>query len=216
MRRRTLNVPLMAVIVLLVVVAPAAIAVLSIDSGANFADHEMFTGNRLGAGSVDVAIDDVVEIVGADPTNRVEAGDPTVFSATNLAPGDHVTGALAVNNNGTLPLRFWVTATATTSSGTLGDWLLFDGWVASDCRRGPAAAERIFTTNVVLGPTAARLIGRSGSSDGSVQELRLEPGDDLVVCVGAHLPLAAPNDVQSATVEVELIVSAEQAVEDNQ
>ncbi len=215
MTGRRLNSPLLALLLLIILAVPAGVAVVSVSSGANFADNERFAGNRLGAGSVDVAIDNVVEdnatLAGA--TDRVEASEPAVFSGTNLAPGDRLTGALAVNNRGTLPLRFWVTAMATTSTGELADWLLFDGWVAADCRTGPEGADRVFNTNVVLGSTHARLIG---DSTGVEDELRLEPGEDLVVCVGAHLPLAAPNEVQEASVEVELIVAAQHAVEDGE
>lgn len=208
MSRRRMNSPLLVLVLFVVLALPAGIAVMSVDSGANFADNERFSGNRLGAGSVDVAIDDVIEVTDAS-ARQVRSSDPTVFSATNLAPGDRVTGALSVNNDGTLPLRFWVTAKATSSSGDLGDWLLFDGWVAADCGRGLDGADQVFNTNVALNSQHARLIG---DSTGVEQELRLEPGDDLVVCVGAHLPLAAPNEVQSARVEVELIVAAEHAV----
>lgn len=212
MNRRRLNSPLVVLVLLVILALPAGIAVVSVGSGASFADDERFTGNRLGAGSVDIAIDDVIDVTGGN-NDRIRSSDPSVFSASNLAPGDHLTGALSVSNDGTLPLRFWVTAKATTSSGDLGDWLLFDGWVAGDCRSGRERADRTFGTNVVLGPQHARLIGETTRSDG---ELRLEPGDDLVVCIGAHLPLAAPNDVQSATVEVELIVAAQNAVEEDE
>ncbi len=206
---RRLNVPLVIVLLLLLAL-PAGIAAVSVGSGANFADDERFTGNRLGAGSVDIAIDDTVRVDASGP-NVVRSSDPTLFSASNLAPGDRLTGALAVNNNGTLPLRFWVTAKAATSTAALGDWLLFDGWVANDCRAGPEAAVEVFTTNVVLGPQHIRMIGDPTGRD--EEELLLDPGDELVVCLGAHLPLAAPNEVQAAAVEVELIVAAEHALD---
>lgn len=212
MSRHRLNSPLQAIILLAVLALPAGIAVTSVGSGANFADNERFTGNRLGAGTVDIVIDDVIDVTGGT-ADQVQASDPAVFSASNMAPGDHLTGALSVNNNGTLPLRYWVTARATTSSGALGDWLLFDGWIASDCRSGLEGAGRVFYTNVVLGRQHARLIGGPTESD---DELRLDPGEDAVVCVGAHLPLAAPNDVQSASVEVELVVAAQHALEEGQ
>ena len=210
MNRRRLNSPMLVLVLLAILALPAGIAVVSVGSGASFADNESFTGNRLGAGSVDIAIDDAIAVSGGD-ADQTRSSDPSVFSASNLAPGDHLTGALSVSNQGTLPLRFWVTAKATTSSGDLGDWLLFDGWVAADCRTGRERADQTFGTNVVLGSQYARLIGEATGSDG---ELRLEPGDDLVVCIGAHLPLAAPNEVQSASVEVELIVAAQQAVDE--
>ena len=209
MNQRRLSTPIIALVVLGALALPAGVAVLSLSSGANFADDERFTGNRLGAGSVEVAVSrSDVDQVGP---GRVSNADPAMFSATNLAPGDHVTGALAVDNNGTLPLRFWVTAKAATSAGALSDWLLFDAWVGDDCRAGLDAADQVHTTNLVLGPTHARLIGDPTSTG---DELRLEPGEELVVCVGAHLPLAAPNEVQAATVDVELIVAAQHALTD--
>ena len=213
MSRRRLNSPLLVVLLLMVVVVPAGIAAVSIGSGANFADNERFTGNRLGAGTVDVAIDDVIKVTDRNTSRTVQSSDPSVFSATNLAPGDRLTGALVINNSGTLPLRFWVTAKATTPSSALADWLLFDGWVATDCRTGLEGADRVSSTNVVLGANHARLIGHS---TGSGNELRLEPGSELVVCVGANLPLSAPNEVQAATVEMELIVNAEHALDEGE
>ena len=211
MSRRKLNTPMLAVLLLLLLGLPVGIGVASIGSGANFADNERFVGNRLGAGSVDVEINDRIDTSAIGSTNsQLDTSKPTVFSAANLAPGDQVTGALLVNNDGTLPLRFWVTAKATTSSGNLGDWLLFDGWVAADCRRGLDGANQVFSTNVVLGATHTRMIG---TDFGAAGELRLEPGEESVVCLGAHLPLAAPNEVQAASVEVELIVVAQHALD---
>ncbi len=208
-RRRSL--PTLAIVVLVVLGLPAGIAVVSTESGANFADDERFTGNRLGAGSVDIAVDGSIDGSRDGAGRQTATGDPSAFSATNLAPGDRLTGALEVNNAGTLPFRFWITANAATSTRALGDWLLFDGWAAADCRTGPDEADRVFKTNVVLGPAHVPLIG---DADDPGDGLRLEPGEGLVVCVGAHLPLAAPNEVQSARVEVELLVRAQHALEE--
>ena len=210
MRWRRPGSPIPVLVVLAALALPAGIAAVSVGSGATFADDERFTGNRLGAGSVEVAIDEVD--VSDEDGRPVTTGDPAVFSAANLAPGDRVTGALAVNNNGTLPLRFWITAKAATSSDALGDWLLFAGWVAPDCRTGPDAADRLYTDQPGhRTPPRSPLIGDATALDG---ELRLDPGQELVVCVGAHLPLAAPNDVQAATLDVELIVAAQHALEE--
>ncbi len=214
MKQERLNsTPLLVLVVLIVLLVPAGVAVLAVDSGANFSDSEQFVGNRLGAGSVDIAVNEVVDATQAASRRRPDAADPAVFTATNMAPGDVVSGRLAINNTGTLPIRYWITAKATTSSSALGDWLLFDGWAADDCTTGPDVAEQTFTTNVVLD---ADHVGLIGTSTGSTDRLVLEPGAAAVMCVGAHLPLSAPNEVQAATVEVELIVYAEHAPEESE
>ncbi len=226
---RDLKTPVMVVIVLLVLALPGGIAMMSTQSGANFADAEQFTGNRLGAGSVDIGlgIGSGGSTGGADGTvqslndpeavaNQQSSSDPQLFSATNLAPGDVATGSLAVNNTGSLPLHFWVVAAAVSSSATLDDWLLFDGWRSANCATPPTNPNLIDRTNVVLSPTFVPMIGQAPQpgqpipTDGTV--LTLQPGESVNVCLAARLPLAAPNEVQSSVVDVELIVNAQQAI----
>ncbi len=225
---KDLKTPIMVVVVALVLALPGAIAMMSTRSGANFADAEQFTGNRLGAGSVDIGLD----IAGGegnggpvdgttqslnDPdavAGQQSSSDSQLFSATNLAPGDVATGSLAVNNAGSLPLNFWVVAAAVSSSATLDDWLLFDGWRSTNCA-SPSSPGTLDTTNVVLSPNFIPMIGRPPTpgqpppTDGSV--LTLQPGESVNVCLAARLPLAATNEVQSSVVDVELIVNAQQA-----
>ncbi len=68
---------------------------------------------------------------------------------------------------------------------------------------------------MVLTPRSVPLIGRAPTpgqpvpTDGSV--LTLRPGESTNVCLAARLPMAAPNEVQSSVVDVELIVIAQQA-----
>lgn len=200
------------VVTLLVVSAVVALPWLltrcALSSDANFADVEEFTGNRLGAGSVEVAVNEAVDVdgvsvLGSRPSTPSE---PRVFSATNMAPGDSVTGALAVGNTGSLPIRYWVTASAGPVSSPLADWLLYDVWRGDRCRDGIAAADEVYITNLIIGSDEVPILGRPGVETSG---LRLEPGQSTTVCLGARLPLAAPNEVQAARLDIELVVFAQ-------
>lgn len=79
-------------------------------SSASFADQEAVTGNRLGAGTLDIGFGDATAI----------------FTAYDLAAGDAVTGNLLVRNDGSLPLRYELTSFA--PAGLLRDVIDITAW----------------------------------------------------------------------------------------
>lgn len=201
--------PTMALLVVMAVIAlPWLLNRCALQSDANFADREEFLGNRLGAGSVEVAVNDAVGVDGVTALNGGPStpSRPQLFSATNMAPGDSVTGALAVGNTGTLPIRYWIAAAADPASSPLANWLLYDVWRAERCRDGLAAADEVYITNLILGGDEVPILGRPGTD---TPGLRLEPGQSTMVCLGARLPLSAPNEIQAARLDIELVVFAQ-------
>ncbi len=207
--RRVRMSPSVSVLVVLAVVAlPWLLSRCALSSDANFADREEFTGNRLGAGSVELAVSEAVDVDGISVLNGrpTTPSAPQPFSATNMAPGDSVTGALAVGNTGTLPIRYWMTASASPASSPLADWLLYDVWRAERCRDGIAAADEVYITNLILGGDEVPILGRPGTD---TPGLRLEPDQSTMVCLGARLPLSAPNETQDARLDIELVVFAQ-------
>jgi hypothetical protein len=195
-------------VVLTVVALPWLLTRCALSSDANFADVEEFTGNRLGAGSVELAVTEAIDVDGISVLNGQPStpSPPQPFSAFNMAPGDSVTGALAVANTGTLPIRYWMTASASPASSPLTDWLLYDVWRGERCRDGIAAADEVYITNLILGGDEVPILGRPGTD---TLGLRLEPDQSTMICLGARLPLSAPNETQAARVDIELVVFAQ-------
>lgn len=182
-RRVILSLALLAV---LIVGIPLMIWLASANSSASFSDAEVMNDNRLGASTLDIEV------------GSAEA----VFDARNLAPGDTVSGHLDVANVGTLPLTLSVSATS--SDGVLADWLLFSVWtVEGSCLPDDLATDRGQPLAVDL-----RISGSGTGSLGSGEPIRLAPGEGLVLCLGAALPLEAGNEVQGQQLGVNLVLDA--------
>ena len=188
---------LIAVAVLLLVLLTVAIPVWlwwnGSSSSASFADSEVLETNRLGAGTIDIEV---------SPTSAA-------FTALNLAPGDMVSGHLLLTNSGSLPLRYWVTATS--SGGLLSQWLLFGVWVGRGQCAPTDTAPRI-VDNLQIGANVAQLVGQP-ARDEAAPAPTLAPGESELICLGATLPLVAPNSVQSQQMDVEIVVNAEHDIE---
>ncbi len=155
-------------------------------SSAAFADSEVFSGNHLGAGTVDISI-----------------GDDTVrFAAVNMAAGDVATGQLGLINRGTLPLRF--TLSASTDGNRLGDVLELVAWTgAATCASAPpTSADRWWPLRATSPDleTGGAETPRSGG---------LAPGESSLLCMRAELPLSAPSSVQGQRLDLLVTVDAE-------
>ena len=188
---------LLAVIVLLLALITLAIPAWlwwnASSSSASFADSEVLETNRLGAGTIDIEV---------SPSSAA-------FTALNLAPGDMVSGHLLLTNSGSLPLRYWITATS--SGGLLSQWLLFGVWVGRSQCAPTDTAPRI-VDNLQIGVNAAQLVGQP-ARDEAAPGPTLAPGESELICLGATLPLVAPNSVQSQQMDVEIVVNAEHDVQ---
>ena len=158
-------------------------------SSAAFADSEVFSGNHLGAGTVDISI-----------------GDDTVrFAAVNMAAGDVATGQLDLINGGTLPFRF--TLSASTDGSQLGDVLELVAWTgAATCTPAPpTSAARWWPLGASsLDPETGRLATPTSGA--------LAPGASSLLCMRAELPLSAPSSVQGQRLDLLVTVDAEHDV----
>ncbi len=151
-------------------------------TSAAFADHEVVSGNRLGAGTLDIA-----------------AGDDTVlFTATNLAAGDRATGQLVLENRGTLPLVYSLSATAT--AGPLRTALDIVAWNgASPCPASPPSGSPIWRP----------LVDGARASEPRPTDGRLAPGASRLLCMAATLPIDASSDAQGQRLDMLIGVFAE-------
>ena len=120
-------------------------------SSAAFADQEVYDGNHLGAGTVDIAI--------GDATAR--------FSAVGMAPGDTTSGRLELLNAGSLPLRYSLAMES--DSATFDEHFELVAWVgATSCEVPPADARPVpasptgSTVGAVV-PGDAQLVCLSGT-----------------------------------------------------
>ena len=92
--KHQLKLATIALLLLIIVLAPVFLWYQSQRSSAAFADSEVLATNHLGAGVLDLAV-----------------GEKTLtFEANNLAPGDTVSGQLELVNAGTLPIVLEVAA----------------------------------------------------------------------------------------------------------
>ena len=187
-----------ALCALLAVSVPLVVWWVSDRSSATFADSEVLDANHLGAATLDLEVGN--EIAG--------------FTAENLAPGDEVSGQLVLTNAGTLPLRYG--ATAVSSGGVLADWLRFELWPTTGICGPGQTGERI-VDDLLLPTTPITLLELSAGAGSRFFQL-LPPGESATLCLGASLPLSAPNEVQGRRLEVTLTLVAEHAidVEDDQ
>lgn len=178
----------LAVLALLAAIVPVGLWWMASTSTASFADAEVLEANHLGAASLDIVV----------------GSDSAVLVAGNLAPGDVVSGQLEVTNAGTLPLRYGIKAR--TGGGLLRDWLVFELWEGENlCRPGNPIAPVVSGVKLSSTDTTLVSVGEAG--------LMLGPDESAVLCLGASLPLAAPNDVQGQRLDVELIIDAEHDIE---
>lgn len=192
---RTRHVVAVLCLLLLAVALPLGLWWRASTSSAAFADSEVLENNHLGAATLDI-----------------ELGDATAgLSAQNLAPGDRVSGQIELVNAGTLPLRYWVTAT--TSGGALADWLSLDIWETSTICN-PDQPGQALRSDIAFETGTTLLIGQPTS--GGEDDRRLQPGGAHRLCLVTTLPLTAPNDLQGQRLDVDLLIAAEHDLEGEQ
>lgn len=210
-RRRLLVVVAAGLLAIVAVAVPVIVILVSRTSSASFADAEVLSANRLGAATLDID-------VAATPGGPGESGGggsgvgarvagEALFSATNLAPGDVVSGQLEMTNAGTVPLRYGLLAFS--DGGVLEEWLRFEVWAGTGtCSPNQPGARVIEDVRVGLASVPLVEIARSDGVN------VLEPGESFLWCIGATLSLDTPNEAQGAKLDVTLTVPAEQVVEE--
>lgn len=167
-------------------------------SGALFTDSTALGGNTLTSGTVQI---------GTTPGTAV-------VTAGNMAPGDEVFGNVRVDNNGSLRLRYALTASADNVDAlglrTQLRVSVFDGVTPFQCAAGNVAGGTLLGGPVGLG-TAQLLFGDpTPGADAGDRALSAAASEDL--CVRVALPLATSNAFQGATTEITLTFDAEQTV----
>ncbi|MEM9561342.1 MAG: hypothetical protein AAGA93_01910 [Actinomycetota bacterium] len=213
-RRVALLVAASVVVALLGVSVPVGVALVSRSSSASFADREVLATNRLGAATLDLQVDGgssnspLVEL-GEGPQAIDEDTSNAVFVATNLAPGDRVSGHLEMTNRGDLPLRYGLQAVS--SDGMLAEWLRFEAWVGSGICSPDQAGPRLVSEARVSAEPAVLL--PLATPAGATPLNVLEPGESTLWCLGATLLLETPNEAQGQALDVTLFVPIEQVVE---
>ena len=175
------------------VVAVASLSWLwfeSTSSTASFGDAEVFDGNRLGAGTVDIAT----------------GGGTANFSVQDMVAGDVAAGRLELINQGSLPLRYEITPAG--SQNALGRELTIVAWnTPTDCGDQPPTAGRVWD------PTAEPVASEPALDGDHPASGALRAGERQLVCMAATLPLSAPNTLQGQRYDLELHVVAEHDLE---
>jgi len=170
------------------VVVAAAVAVAALlamwvslrPSSASFSDTETIGRNRLGTGTLEIAV-----------------GEETMaFSAINMAAGDRVSGELVLENQGSLPLRYELSSFAPRS--LLRDTLEIVAWTSTGPCRSTPPGTGVWDVLAVSAPGAGRAV-----SEGAP----LAPGASDLVCMSAYLPIAAKSELQGQ--RLDLIIGIE-------
>jgi hypothetical protein len=188
-RRRMAVTVVLALLALVAVAVPGAIALRATTSGANAAGVSEIGTNRLGAATLDIEL----------------GSDEATLTATNMAPGDTVSGRLDMTNAGTLPLIYAISAT--TDGGVLGAWLRFDVWPADDCDV-PPAVDSLLVTGLLLDAPRVAVLGDPATGR-QVGDRLLAPDAAETICLRATLPPDAGNDTQGTSLVFDLIIDAE-------
>lgn len=186
-----------AALLLLAISAPIWLIYNANSSTAAFADAEVLDNNRLGAARLDLEIGD----------------SSAIFEATNLAPGDVVSGQLELRNTGTLPLLYEVSGYS--DGDPLADWLLFELWLSHNTCSVDDTAERL-AQNLTFGPSIGSF--DDGAVDGRavVAQGGLSVGEHRTMCIGARLALEAPNDAQGRRTQIDIVIDAVHNIEADQ
>lgn len=196
LRRRSIM-AISAALLLLVISTPIWLIYRANSSTAAFADAETLQNNRLGAAILDIEV----------------GGGAATFEATNLAPGDFVSGQLELKNVGTLPLLYEVTGSS--DGDLLAEWLRFELWLSNTTCTINDPNDR-FAEDIVFDPEIPSFDELTDTGRTVVARGSLSVGQQQVMCVGARLLLDAPNEAQGRRTEIDMVVDAVHDIEAEQ
>ncbi|MGI9611171.1 MAG: hypothetical protein ACR2NL_12835 [Acidimicrobiia bacterium] len=168
------------------------------EGSAAFGDHETIGVNRLSSATVDV-----------------EPGEDVVpITATNLAPGDRVSGSIAVSNVGTLAIRYAVVSEG--FADPLAEWLRWEIWLrpeTTQCADTPGGENVLFNGPLPADSSTAVLGDVTIGLDSGDRVLL--PGSSEALCTAVTLSIDAPDEVQARTFRHEFVIVAEQHTDDS-
>ncbi len=196
LRRRSVM-AIVAALLLLVISTPIWLIYRANSSTAAFADAEILGNNRLGAATLDIEV----------------GNGAATFEATNLAPGDVVSGQLELHNAGTLPLLYEISGSS--DGDLLAEWLRFELWLSEDTCNVADPTNRI-AQDLSFDPTVPPFDELNVTGRAVVARGALSVGERQTMCLGARLVLEAPNDVQGRRTEIDIVVDAVHDIEADQ
>jgi len=163
-----------------------------------FTDSTPVTNNQFTAGTVSITTDHTAS---------------AVVTFANMAPGDQVTNPLVVTNNGSLALRYAVTATATNADlKGLKDQLVLTikSGVATCTNAGFVGGTTLYTGDLDSGVGGLVIGDPTTGADAGDRALAASANDTL--CWNVKLPggLATGNAFQGATTTATFTFAAEQ------
>ncbi|MCV2394883.1 CalY family protein [Actinotalea sp. M2MS4P-6] len=178
----------------------AAIGLTTLTTGALFTDADTTGSANFTTGTVDIS--------------ATHSATQTL-GALNLAPGDVAYGVVPVSNDGTLELRYALSAQGSNDDPAVDlagqfELTVYAGVAAASCNAAGVAAATSWSMSGVP-TTLTPLIGSSATGqDTDDRVLAAKTAEDLCVSVG--LPLSTGNEFQGATASIDLQVDAEQTV----
>ena len=163
-------------------------------TGAVFTDTESVGANTFTAGTVDIA------------TTPASA----VVSFSNMAPGDESVGELTVDNDGSLELRYSVTAT-TTENVMAADLDMTIKTGVTTCTIGGFATDgSIIYGPADLGSTAGIDVIGDPTQGADAGDRVLAGAGSEALCIRVELPLSIGNSSQGVTTTAQFNFAAEQ------
>ncbi len=163
-------------------------------TGAVFTDTESVGANTFTAGTVDIA---------ASPASAV-------VSFSNMAPGDESVGALTVDNDGSLELRYAVTAT-TTENVMAADLNMTIKTGVTTCTIGGFSTDgSIIYGPADLGSTAGIDVIGDPTQGSDAGDRVLSGAGSETLCIRVDLPLSIGNSSQGVTTTAQFNFAAEQ------
>jgi spore coat-associated protein N len=118
---------------------------------------------------------------------------------TGMAPGDQVTAPVAVNNTGSLQLRYAVTSTTTENVLASQLQLTVKSGVTTCTNAAYAASGTVLYNALVLGNTTAVNVVGDPTQGAQAGDRTLNAGASENLCFHVSLPLASGNAFQNLT-----------------
>jgi Camelysin metallo-endopeptidase len=177
---------------LVVLIAAGLLAMLVLTGMAIFTSTATVSNNTFTTGTL---------VLTASPTS-------TAITYSNMAPGDQVTAPIAMNNTGSLDLRYAMTSTSTNTDGkNLANQLVLQ--IKSGVTTCTNAGFGASGTQVYSGTLASAAFGNPAQGQ-QAGDRALTAGTNETLCFNASLPLATDNTFQNATTTATLTFSGEQ------